>query len=360
MSREEIQAEALKHIAANKKCGIAVSMGVGKTLIGLKDIERNYSDTLKVLVVAPKKSIFKSWAEEAQKFGLDYLGDHITYSTYLSLSKQDLDYDIIYLDECHNLLYSHREWLTNFKGKIVGLTGTPPRIANSEKGQMVNSFCPMVYNYITDTAVEDGILNDYSIIVHLLDLDSRKNYMQKTKKGQFPTSELANYNYWSERLMGTDNPKETQILRVMRMKSMMAYPSKERYAKELFNYINDKVILFANTQDQADKMCSHSYHSTNPDSEANLIKFKDGEITKLSCVLQLNEGVNIPNLKQGIIMHAYGNERKSAQRLGRMLRLNPNEKATVHILCYDDTVDVTWVNRAIEQYDESKVKWVKR
>jgi superfamily II DNA or RNA helicase len=91
-----------------------------------------------------------------------------------------------------------------------------------------------------------------------------------------------------------------------------------------------------------------------------LEKFKSGEIDKLSCVLQLSEGVNIPNLKQGIIMHAYGNERKSAQRLGRLLRLNPTEKATVHILCYDDTVDVAWVNQALHDYDDSKIKRVKR
>jgi len=35
----------------------------------------------------------------------------------------------------------------------------------------------------------------------------------------------------------------------------------------------------------------------------------------LSSVMQLSEGVNIPNLKQCIIMHAYGNERKSSQRI---------------------------------------------
>ena len=58
-------------------------------------------------------------------------------------------------------------------------------------------------------------------------------------------------------------------------------------------------------------------------------------------------------------MHAYGNERKSAQRLGRMLRLNPDEKAVIHILCYDNTVDTTWVQNALEQYDDTKIKWIK-
>jgi superfamily II DNA or RNA helicase len=195
-------------------------------------------------------------------------------------------------------------------------------------------------------------------VVHKLKLDERRNFMQKTKKGQFPTSELASYNYWTERLLNAGTPKEVQIMRVLRMKALMSFPSKERYAKRLFESTDEKIILFANTQDQADKLCKYSYHSSNKQSEVNLDKFKSGEIDKLSCVLQLNEGVNIPNLKQGIIMHAYGNERKSAQRLGRLLRLSPDQKATVHILCYTNTVDETWVIQALDQYDDSKIKWI--
>jgi superfamily II DNA or RNA helicase len=40
---------------------------------------------------------------------------------------------------------------------------------------------------------------------------------------------------------------------------------------------------------------------------------------------------------------------KSAQRLGRLLRLNPDEKAIIHILCYEDTVDEAWVNQALRE-----------
>ena len=360
MTREEIQKQALDALLANDCAGIAVSMGVGKTLIGLLHMKEHYSDICKFLIVAPKRAIFKSWLDEADKHGLSYLKDHMVFTTYLSLTKQDTDYDVVYLDECHNLLFSHEFYLEDYKGKIVGLTGTPPRIANSEKGEMVDTYCPIKFKYITDDAVQDGILNDYQIMIHYLNLDSRKNYMQKTKKGQFPTSEQANYNYWTERILNSTGGKELQILRVMRMKSLMAYPSKERYAKELFNFIEDKVILFANTQDQADKLCEYSYHSGNKQSEVNLDKFKSGEIDKLSCVLQLSEGVNIPNLKQGIIMHAYGNERKSAQRLGRMLRLNPHEKSIIHVLCYEGTVDEAWVNQALKDYDPSKITKVRK
>jgi superfamily II DNA or RNA helicase len=141
------------------------------------------------------------------------------------------------------------------------------------------------------------------------------------------------------------------------MKAMMEYPSKEKYTKKLMESVNSKCIVFANTQEQADRLCRFSYHSGNKNSEENLISFKEGKITKLSCVLQLNEGINIPELRQGIIMHAYGNERKASQRIGRLLRLNPQDKAIVHILCYMGTVDEKWVKDALEGFDQSKILW---
>jgi superfamily II DNA or RNA helicase len=255
----------------------------------------------------------------------------------------------------HSLLDSHRGFLQLFKGKILGLTGTPPKRDYSEKGKLVQEFCPVVFIFKADDAIENGILNDYKIVVHELRLSKEKNYQVTMKNKTYMTDEESNYVYWSRRLdVGSGS---VHMLRVMRMKALMEYPTKEKYAKLLFDSIESKCILFANTQAQADKLCDHSYHSNNPKSEENLLKFKDGEITKLSTVLQLNEGVNIPNLKQGIIMHAYGNERKSAQRIGRLLRLNPDDKAIVHILCYMDTVDEKWVKEALEGFDQSKIMW---
>jgi superfamily II DNA or RNA helicase len=356
MKREEIQEEALNATLGLARCGLGLATGVGKTLVGLLHMERNFSPLINILVVAPKVSIFGSWRFEAEKFGKSKLLENVTFTTYLSLSKHDpREYDIVYLDECHSLLDSHRKFLENFTGKILGLSGTPPKYGQSEKGRMVKEFCPIVYSFITDAAVDNGILNDYQIIVHQLKLDQSKNYRVEMKDKSFDTSEQQNYGYWSNRINnGSGSP---HMLRVMRMKAMQEYPSKEKYTKKLMEVIPSKCIVFANTQDQADRLCKYSYHSNNPQSESNLRAFRDGHISQLSCVMQLNEGVNIPNLKQGIIMHAYGNERKASQRIGRLLRLNPDDKAIVHILCYMGTVDEKWVTEALEGFDQSKVLW---
>jgi len=356
MEREQIQNEALKATEGKQKCTIVLGTGVGKTLVGLKHMEKHYSPLQSILIVAPKLSIISSWRYEAEKFGLSKVLENATFSTYLSLNKHNPnEFDAVYFDEVHSLLDSHRSFLDNYVGRLLGLTGTPPKHKNSEKGRIVSEYCPVVFTFKADDAIESGIINDYQIIVHEVSLSTEKNYKVETKNKSFLTSEALNYSYWGTRIDTASG--QPHILRVMRMKAMMEYPSKERYAKELLKSINSKCIVFANTQDQADRMCTHSYHSNNPDSEENLQDFKAGNITKLSCVLQLNEGVNISGLKQGIIMHAYGNERKASQRIGRLLRLNPDDKAIVHILCYIGTVDEKWVKEALEDFDQSKIVW---
>jgi len=357
--RDQIQQDALTIALNNKRCGLGISMGVGKTLIGLKYIDHLQGKNmgkLRVLVVAPKLSIFDSWRNDALKFGIDV--EDVEFTTYLSLNKYNpQEFDVVVLDECHSLLDSHLNFLGHYTGRILGLTGTPPRYTDSAKGRMVNQFCPVKFTYITDDAVADDILNDYRIIVHKMSLSNANTLHVKLKDKEWYTSEIKNYNYWSQRVYEANTPKQRQITSIMRMRALMDFRTKEDYAKNLLNDIDEKCILFCNTQDQADRTCSYSVHSKNPDAEENLQNFKEGTIDKLSCVLQLNEGVNIPELRAGIIMHAYGNERKSNQRIGRLLRLNPDETATVHILCYKDTIDEKWVEEALKDLDQSKIKY---
>jgi superfamily II DNA or RNA helicase len=175
MERQEIQEQALKATEGRRRCSVVLGTGVGKTLVGLLHIERNTNAMQNVLVVAPKKSIFQSWSDDAVKFGKQDLLERITFSTYIGLPKRDPNaYDHVYLDECHSLLDSHRTFLDVYKGGILGLTGTPPKHRGSEKGMMVAQFCSVVYTFKADDAIDNGIINDYQIIVHELELDKCK------------------------------------------------------------------------------------------------------------------------------------------------------------------------------------------
>ena len=66
-------------------------VGLGKTLIGLRDMDRLLAacplpdpaaGTGKpFLVAAPTQAILDAWPQEARKFGLDYLLEQITFTT---------------------------------------------------------------------------------------------------------------------------------------------------------------------------------------------------------------------------------------------------------------------------------------
>lgn len=376
-SKDQIQSEALYKLLQNNGGGIEVSMGVGKTKLGLMHMAELHFNTTKdhphhqqdlfsspgyqFLVVVPRLPIIDNWKAEAKEYGYEYLLPLIKFTTYRSLAKEKDYYVGIYLDECHSLKYSHATFLEQSQKAfvtIIGLTGTYPKYTKGEKGEMCNRFCPKIYEYKTDDAVEDKILNDYRIYIHMVDL-SDVNDLEITMKGKtWKTSEKKNYEYWCNRIDSASTPKELQFLRVMRMKALMGYESKERKVLDLLSRRKTKTILFANTQAQADRLCKHSYHSSNKQSKENLEMFKSGEIEVLSAVEQLSEGVNIPNLKSGIIMHAYSNNRKASQKIGRLLRLNPNDTAGVHILCYRNTVDEDWVASAISHLNQEKVIWL--
>ena len=367
--KQALQDQVLAVIKKPRLAGAAVAMGVGKTLIGLRDMDRLLAGdqlsgpaTKSFLVAAPTQAILDSWPQEARKFGLAHLLDHIAFTTYRSLSKVlgSGHYHKLYLDECHALKDSHEPGLKAHaarKKSILGLTGTPPAQPDSEKGRLVTTYCPILIDYTTDEAVLAGLLNDYRLVVHRLPLSVVRNYQITFKSGsQFTTSERENYHYWTTRLANA--AQDPLPVETLRMQALMNYPSKGHYMAYLASQFTEKVLLFTCNQQQAEQQAEHTYHSKNKNSQANLEKFNNGQIQRLACVAQLSEGINIPNLWVGVIWHAFGNERKAAQRIGRLLRLNPDETATVHLLMYQDTVDEHWVAQALAAFDPAKISYV--
>ena len=355
ITRDLVQHQALKEAMQFKRSGLQLATGAGKTKVGL-DYITVLPDTYKVLVVAPKIDIFKSWIDDAKKFEVEELLDRITFSTYLSITKHNPEeYDILILDEAHSLKATALPFLNSYRGRILGLTGTPPKYLTSEKGQLMMEYYPIKYVFKTDKAVENEILNDYHIFVHYLDLN--RNKTMQTKQG-WMTSERAQYDWISREIDGAIG-NSLMFKTIQRINFLKQFDTKEDYTKNLLEQLDqkEKIIIFANTIDQAERLCKHSHHSKNKNSP--LEAFKTGEITRLSCVEQLSEGVNIPNLKNAIILHSYsGGSPKAQQKFGRMLRLPTDQTATVHILCYRNTVDEKWVSDNLKNYDQNKITYI--
>ena len=349
--KDEVQQLALDSVLKFRRSGVVLSVGAGKTKLGLMYLSKVGGKTL---ILVPKLDIIKSWTDDAHKFNYSDLIDNITFSTYLSLKKQDLtQYQNVVMDEAHNLLLHQDPHLRTFTGNILGLTGTPPR--QQDKKTMMDRYYPIRYTFKMDKAVEAGMLNDYRIFVHKLDLSTVKNLPVKN----FMVSERSNYEYASKRIEMASTDKSRMFAHINRVNVLKQFKTKERYTSVLLKSIPEveKCIIFANTIDQAERLCSYSHHSKMDGDYLNA--FKEGMITRLSCVEQLSEGINIKDLKHAIILHTFsGTSPKSRQKVGRLMRLNTNELAHIHILCYKDTVDEKWVESVLEDFDPTKITYV--
>jgi superfamily II DNA or RNA helicase len=340
--RESIQNEAYNKAKDLHRRTIVMSVGAGKTKVAL-EVAKAYS---KVHVCVPKVSMFKTWKDENEKHGINA---DLCFTTYRSLQNLNpAEVEFIILDEVHSVTLSHVDWIRKlYKGPILGLTGTPP--IYGIKKEIVKYNLPICYEIYEDDVIDMKIINDYRIIVHGIDLDNRKNitvFYGPDKSKSFITSEVLSYNKYA----GLGDP-------IKILSALSSFNSKIEYIKQLAKNITNKTIIFVNKKSQADEI-GISYHSDNPDSVKNLEDFSEGMINQIVCVQQLNEGINIPNLETGIIMHAYSNPRLTKQRIGRLLRLSPDMKCTVHILCYKKTIEEQWLRNALSDYDSSKITYV--
>ena len=226
---------------------------------------------------------------------------------------------------------------------------------NSEKGVMMKEFYPIRYVYTTDRAVENKLLNDYQIYVHKMNLSKVKNIPIKT----FLSSEKQTYDWASKQIYEARTDKEKFFKTIMRLNYLKGFKTKEQYVSYILSKIpeDEKCLIFCNTIEQAERLCSYSHHSKTKNDY--LEAFNEGIITRLSCVEQLSEGINIKDLKHAIILHTYsGSSPKTKQKFSRNLRLNVGEKAYIHFLCYKNTVDENWVDGVLEDFNKDKIKTI--
>lgn len=367
-ARQRIFNESLEIAFKYPLTGLSISQRVGKTRIGLTYVK----EFKRALVVYPKVSIKDSWLAEAEKINQNI--DNIDFTTYVSLNKKKpLDYDVLILDECQSLKQSHEVFMTPFVnngGRVLGLTGTPPKGNFGEKPMMRDKYYPIRYEYTMDEAIDENILNDYRIIVHIIPFGSEK----ERKTAYWLDSEFGKINEALEKLSeevfeGTDRmlwlsqqaSKKRQLLArkeqiiFQRLTFYKKSQSKFDYAVSLVGD-EDKTIVFVNLKDQAEKF-TNFYHSSVPKKQLTetLTKFQKGDIRVLAAVAQLSEGITIPGLKKAIMTHAYANNRQFSQRMARTLNLSLEEISIVHVIVLNIDTDKDWLFSALTAFDPNKI-----
>lgn len=153
------QEYAKDFILKNKKCGLFLDMGLGKTVTSLTAIDilmNDYLDIGKVLVIAPKNVAENTWTDEVQKWehlrglkvkcisgtavkrrkALDEEADIYTISRdnvvwLVDELKKDWKFDTLIIDELSSFKnpsskrFKKLKTVTPFFDRVIGLTGTP-------------------------------------------------------------------------------------------------------------------------------------------------------------------------------------------------------------------------------------------
>jgi len=343
-----------------------IGTGVGKSKIIIDLIEplQEILKFKKILITVDNNRLKDfNWKEEFECWDkLDLFEKYIEINTYQTVYKwsKNLDDYLIIADEADFALtpeYS-KFFKTYSKVNMIAMTG----FVNESKRPILEEFFPCIVEYTQEQAQKDGLVNHTPIIFIKFDLGKDKNIKVLYAKGtkSFVQSENHAYNYWDSQvriLSGKIAQEESKAMitsnykEVARVKAMLQVSANKRaeillnsstsidICKRALDQLHSqdpdgKIVIFSKRTTQVDKITPHTYHGNNPDlvNNKNFKEFNKGIIKELGLVDKINRGVNMDNLKYAIFESYFSSDTKMRQRLGRMMRLDPDDLAYIFVL----------------------------
>ena len=312
-----------------------------------------------ILIAYPDNKIKQSWIDEFELMG--YKNDNITYTTHRSIEKYIDVYDIVIIDEIHLLSPNQRrvcEDLILSNSNILGLTGTLSKW--TKKDLQTELGLHVMASYPIEKAIEEGVIADYEITVIKVPLDN--SVVQTYTKRNIRKTELQQFKFLSgqiNRMMYTGG--NTMFSRLARMRIIQNSVSKLNKTKEILqDNPDERILVFCGITRVADELGIPSYHSKSKDKEA-LLRFAEGEGNHMAVVKIGNTGVTYKPLNKVIINYFDSNSENLAQKINRCMAMEydtPDKKSHITIITYDQNVEQKWLNKALEFFDKSKIKYV--
>lgn len=377
---------------AGRRGTIVGGTGVGKSKIAINEL-MGYNGKIHALIVTPTRPMRdETWPAEMKKWGVSDMLERsdIKIICYASLSREKgRHYTHVILDEIHWLTELNAGFFrsaqtgdnegsvgllsqffaTNVADAVMGLTATEPDPKRDpDKALIIDQIAPVCFRYSLDQGVEDGVIRDYEIRVIMMLLDRvNKNVKGGTKIKPFMTTEAAQYDYLSRsinkfRMLAANNPKLEKMVMfqtLARTRFIYNLPSKTALAKRVIakEAPGKRTLVFCGSIAQCDALFGNAvYHSKS--GKTVLDEFMNKTRDLMGCVNALNEGMNIDELEQEIIIQISSNERHLVQRAGRALRIGLDCKGIIYILCVQGTVDESWLKKSLAGFDENRIVYL--
>jgi superfamily II DNA or RNA helicase len=360
-----------------KKGILKFATGSGKTKTAIYSLRELFfqKTSLFVVVLVPDKTLSYQWAVEFQGLNVkatvcnsDYnwrsdLQDKISFyqqgisdlyvvvtttdtffgDRFQNVIKRIKDYVMI-VDECHSVT------LNNYKFKMpqvtyrLGLSATPESDYDEQRTKAtLGYFNGILAEYSLEDAINDGKLTPYNYYPIEVSLNEEEilEYQDYSKKISF--------------LFSKKNPTPDEIairenLLFQRSRILYNAESKLDALKKLLSNIpdvlNHLIIYCGASQSKEDATLSqlesvnsmlneinipHAQYTGSESTyerEIGLREFRRGTYNSLTAIKCLDEGIDIPEIENAIIMASSQSTREFVQRRGRLLRLSLGKKVS--------------------------------
>jgi len=334
---------------------------VGKTKIGIDIIKKERPK--RILWITPNTKLRDiDIPNEFVEWRATGYFKKTTIICYASMADHEGEYDLVILDEYQDLTPVNAEPLFNGKIKykqIIGLSGTHPR--HKEKLELYSKLgLKKLVEMSIDEAVDQGLIAPYKITVVECRLDNKNKYIKAgNKTKQFMQTEEAQYSYLTRMInaklfSGQQVPK---FFYLNRMRFLYNLKSKHEFAKKFLKKLQGRTLVFAGSIAQIEDLCEHTFHSKTDDKK--LEAFKRGEIDVLGLVNSGGIGHTFRNVDNLLIIQVNSDSKGDAtQKIARSLVLQKGYEANIYILCVVNTVDESWKNEVLKNFNKEKIEHV--
>ena len=348
--RDSLQKKAVS--LYHDKCIYYLSPRFGKIKTTFLLCEKNGWNNIRV--IAPRKDIFVGWEADAVKFNFK---GNIGFYTSSIISKMPFEnIDLIIVDEIHEFSVEQLKSLKKLIGtnKSIALTGTMTNKTLSDIQTILGM--KVCFKYTIEEAVEDGVLADYRLYIHEVELDDVSRYIV-TKKGSITEKKRFQQLTWLKDKLAKEG-KNTFFLDLKIINLLQNSLAKRNKTISLLKeYDEERILVFCGTTETADKLGIPVYHSKSGEKEL-FDAFCNGEGKHLATIKMMQAGITIKPINKGICNYLSGSPEDSAQKLCRFLGMeydNPNKQSEIHIISSNTTFEKERLKSALMWFDESKI-----
>lgn len=371
------QKDALKAwVQAGQRGVISLPTGAGKTILAVFAIEQISRSTM---IVVPTIDLMHQWAAViSTHLGMTpgLLGggsrdvQEITIATYDSarILSESLGnrFGFIIFDECHHLpAVGYRQ--IAFQSMAPFRMGLSATVERSDGGEEVlyDLVGPLCYEGAINDMVEN-VLSPYDVAhisVELTEQERERYDAARKLYTDFVRRQGIDFRRpdgWAQFIMRAARTQEGRLaFRGYREQKKLAQAAQGKL-DEIWKILNlhsgEPAIIFTEDNHMAYKIGRNFLlavltHKTKAKERKILLDhFRSGKLKVLVTSKVLNEGVDVPEARVGIVVSGSGTVREHVQRLGRILRHQPGKRAVLYEIVSKNTSE-QYVNKRRRQHD---------